>query len=193
MREFKGNSLIRNIEDYTVVDIETTSLDSRSGEILEISAIKVRNKEIVDTFSKLIKVSYVSAFTTHLTGITNTEMQEYGEDLIKVLEDFLSFLGDDIIVGHNVNFDVNFLYDNLERKLSIFLTNNYIDTLRLSRMYLPQLKHHRLDDLITYFNLEQRSEHRALNDCVLTNQVYLNLCKLENKVYDKIAKIIVDK
>ena len=109
MREFKGNSLIRNIEDYTVVDIETTSLDSRSGEILEISAIKVRNKEIVDTFSKLIKVSYVSAFTTHLTGITNTEMQEYGEDLIKVLEDFLIFLGDDIIVGHNVNFDVNFL------------------------------------------------------------------------------------
>ena len=43
MREFKGNSLIRNIEDYTVVDIETTSLDSRSGEILEISAIKVLN------------------------------------------------------------------------------------------------------------------------------------------------------
>ena len=113
-------------------------------------------------------------------------MQEYGEDLIKVLEDFLIFLGDDIIVGHNVNFDVNFLYDHLERKLSIFLTNNYIDTLRLSRMYLPQLKHHRLDDLITYFNLEQRSEHRALNDCVLTNQVYLNLCKFENKVYDKI-------
>ena len=186
MREFKGNSLIRNIEDYTVVDIETTSLDSRSGEILEISAIKVRNKEIVDTFSKLIKVSYVSAFTTHLTGITNTQMQEYGEDLIKVLEDFLIFLGDDIIVSHNVNFDVNFLYDNLERKLSIFLTNNYIDTLRLSRMYLPQLKHHRLDDLITYSNLEQRSEHRALNDCVLTNQVYLNLCKFENKVYDKI-------
>ena len=54
-------------------------------------------------------------------------------------------------------------------------------------MFLPDLGHHRLDDLITYFNLEERSEHRALNDSILTNQVYLNLCKLENKVYDKIA------
>ena len=86
-----------------------------------------------------------------------------------------------------MNFDVNFLYDNLESELGIFLTNDYIDTLRLSRMFLPKLKHHRLDDLITYFNLEERSEHRALNDSILTNQVYLNLCKLENKVYDKIA------
>ena len=42
MREFKGNSLIKELDDYTVVDIETTSLDSRSGEILEISN-KCRN------------------------------------------------------------------------------------------------------------------------------------------------------
>ena len=184
MREFKGNSLIKELDDYTVVDIETTSLDSRSGEILEISAIRVRNKKVVDTFSKLIKVSYVGSFTTHLTGITNEEMLEYGEDLTKVLEDFLAFLGDDVIVGHNVNFDVNFLYDNLESELGIFLTNDYIDTLRLSRMFLPKLKHHRLDDLITYFNLEKRCEHRALNDSILTNQVYLNLWGLQNKIYN---------
>ncbi len=91
MREFKGNSLIKELDDYTVVDIETTSLDSRNGEILEISAIRVRNKKVVDTFSKLIKVSYVGSFTTQLTGITNAEMLEYGEDLTKVLEDFLAF------------------------------------------------------------------------------------------------------
>ena len=56
MREFKGNSLIKELDDYTVVDIETTSLDSRNGEILEISAIRVRNKKVVDTFYNLIKV-----------------------------------------------------------------------------------------------------------------------------------------
>ena len=111
-------------------------------------------------------------------------MLEYGEDLTKVLEDFLAFLGDDVIVGHNVNFDVNFLYDNLESELGIFLTNDYIDTLRLSRMFLPKLKHHRLDDLITYFNLEKRCEHRALNDSILTNQVYLSLWGLQNKIYN---------
>jgi DNA polymerase-3 subunit epsilon len=65
----------------------------------------------------------------------------------------------------------------MENNLNEYLSNNYIDTLRLSRKVLPQLKHHKLDNLIDYFELEKRDEHRALNDCDLTNQVYLNLVK----------------
>ena len=96
--------------------------------------------------------------------------------MIKRIKDFL---GDDIIVGHNVNFDINFLYDTIREQLGDYLTNDYIDTLRISRRVLKELSHHRLDDLIDYFGLKQRREHRALNDCVLTNQVYLKLCQYE--------------
>lgn len=182
IRSHKGKSLIENLDNNTVLDIETTSLDSRNGEILEISALKIRNKEIVGEFSKLIKVSEVGAFTTNLTGITDEMMRKYGEDIDVVLREFLAFLGDDVIVGHNVNFDINFIYDNLKDKLGLYLTNDFVDTLRLSRMLLSFLPRHRLDDLISYFNLETRNEHRALNDCLLTNQVYLNLCNLLVKV-----------
>lgn len=178
-RIYKGKSLTKDIQNYTVVDIETTSLDSASGEILEISAVKVRNKEVVDTFSKLIKVKKeIGPFTTHLTGITNEMVLNEGEDLIAVLTSFTKFLKDDIIIGHNVNFDINFLYDNMEEKLGEALTNDYIDTLRLFRKVLPNLSHHRLDDLIEYFNLNTRNLHRALNDCILTNEVYLKLCDM---------------
>lgn len=179
LRIYKGKSLIKNISDYTVIDIETTSLDSASGEILEISAVKVRNKKVVDTFSKLIKVNEeIGSFTTHLTGITNEMVLNEGEDLIAVLTSFSNFLAGDIIIGHNVNFDINFLYDSMEENLGEVLTNDYIDTLRLSRKLLPNLSHHRLDDLIEYFNLNTRDLHRALNDCILTNEVYLNLCDM---------------
>lgn len=178
-RIYKGKSLIQNISDYTVIDIETTSLDSVSGEILEISAVKVRDKKVVDTFSKLIKVNEkIGPFTTHLTGITNEMVLNEGEDLIDVLTSFSNFLAGDIIIGHNVNFDINFLYDSMEENLGEVLTNDYIDTLRLSRKLLPNLSHHRLDDLIEYFNLNTRDLHRALNDCILTNEVYLNLCDM---------------
>lgn len=51
-RLYKGHSLIKKLNDYTVLDIETTSLDSFTGEIVEISAIKVRDKKEVETFSK---------------------------------------------------------------------------------------------------------------------------------------------
>ena len=177
-RIYKGKSLIEKLNDYTVVDIETTSLDSYFGKILEISAVKVRNNLVVDTFSKIIDINEeVGYLTRRLTGITTKMVQDEGKDLIDVLKSFLKFLDDDIIIGHNVNFDIDFLYDSIEENLGIYLTNNYIDTLRLSRKYLKNLKHHKLDDLINYFNLNERDKHRALNDCILTNQVYIELSK----------------
>ena len=176
-RAFKGKILLEKVENYTVVDIETTSLDAAFDQQQEKIAIKVRNRKAVDNFSEIIKVNHeIGSFTTNLTGITTKMVEEEGKDLTCALLDFKEFLGDDIIVGHNVNFDINFLYDSMREQLGDYLTNDYIDTLRISRKVLKELGHHRLDDLIDYFGLKQRREHRALNDCVLTNQVYLKLC-----------------
>ena len=178
-RLYKGNSLIRKLDDYTVLDIETTSLDSFSGEIVEISAIKVRDRKEIDSFSKLIKTkNEIGYFTTRLTGITNEMVEKQGKELVVVLQEFRKFLDKDIIVGHNVNFDINFIYDNMEENLNEYLSNDFVDTLRISRKVLPNLRHHKLDDLIQYFNLTRRNEHRALNDCILTNQVYMSLAKM---------------
>ncbi|CCY87926.1 dNA polymerase III epsilon subunit family protein [Mycoplasma sp. CAG:956] len=102
-------------------------------------------------------------------------IEQAGKDLVYVLYEFKKFLGNDIIIGHNVNFDIDFIYDSMVDNLGEYLSNDYIDTLRISRKLLPELKHHKLDNLIDYFNLTKRNEHRALNDCVLTNQVYINL------------------
>ncbi len=181
-RIHKGKSLIEKANDYTVVDIETTSLDSYYGEILEISAIKVKNNKVVDQFSELIKINEeVGYFTTRLTGITNDMILSEGKELTLVLQSFKNFVRNDIIIGHNVNFDINFLYDSMKENLGIYLENDYIDTLRLSRKVLPQLRHHKLDDLIDYFDLKLRNKHRALNDCILTNQVYIELSKYLEK------------
>ena len=178
-RIYKGRGLIKVLENYTVLDIETTSLDCYRGEILEISAIKVRNQQETEYFSELIKIhNKVGAFTTKLTGITNEMILKEGKELVLVLKNFKDFLGDDIIVGHNVNFDINFIYDSMKKNLGRNLTNDYVDTLRIARKVLPHLKHHKLDDLIKYFNLVERNEHRALNDCILTNQVYIRLGEL---------------
>ena len=96
-------------------------------------------------------------------------------DISQVLPSFNEFIGNDILIGHNVNFDINFLYDNYIEYLKKPLTNNFIDTLRIARKVLPELKHHRLDDLIKFFHKEVRNEHRSLNDCILTNEIYREL------------------
>ena len=178
IRTKKGLSLIEDLANYTVVDIETTGLDWNFNKILEISALKVRNKKIIGKFSKIINPHEpLPYFIKNLTGITD-DMTKDAKELESVLKEFKEFLKDDVIVGHNVHFDINFLYDNFEEVLEEPLSNNFIDTLRIARKLLPDLPHHKLDDLIAYYGLEVRDKHRALNDCILTNQVYLCMCNM---------------
>ena len=185
IRELKGKSLIEDLSDYTVVDIETTGMNWNFCNILEISGLKVRNKEIVEEFSELINPHEpIPYFIRNLTGITD-EMVYNAPELKEVLIKFKEFLKDDIIVGHNVNFDVNFLYDNFINVLNEPLTNNFVDTLRISRKLLPELEHHKLDNLIEYYDIKARDKHRALNDCILTNEVYFDMCKMVYEKYDK--------
>lgn len=182
IRESKGKSLIEDLNDYTVVDIETTGMNWNICNILEISSLKVRNKKIVDEYSELINPHEpIPYFIRNLTGITD-EMVYDAPELDEVLIKFKEFLKDDIIVGHNVNFDVDFLYDNFMNVLDEPLTNDFVDTLRISRKLLPELEHHKLDNLTDYYGIKARDKHRALNDCILTNDVYLDMCKM---VYER--------
>lgn len=185
-RKHKGKSLLSLVDDFTVIDLETTGLDTYFDEIIEVSAIRVRNGIVEQVFSKLVKPSFeIDEFITELTGITN-EMLENAPLISEVLPEFLDFIGNDIIVGHNVNFDINFIYDNNLRINDKHFSNSYIDTLRLSRKLLPDLKHHRLKDLIKYFEISVDRQHRAQNDCESTLQCYNKLKKLAISTYGTI-------
>ena len=174
-REFKGKSLIEFPDKFIVVDLETTGLDPEIDEIIQIGAIKIQQDKIIDKFNSLVKPSRpISDFIRELTGITNEELDK-ADDIKNVLPLFLDFIGDNILIGHNVNFDINFIYDNSLKILNTPFKNDFVDTLRIARKLLKELNHHRLDDLIKHYNLEKREEHQALNDCELTLKIYKNM------------------
>ena len=113
-RTNKGQSLIAFIDDYVAVDLETTGLDPRFDAIIEIAAVKVAGGKPVDSFATLVKPPFeVDEFITELTGITN-DMLAHAPAIEAVLPSFLEFVGDGVVVGHNVNFDINFLYDEAQ-------------------------------------------------------------------------------
>ena len=72
-RIYKGASLLTlPDDDFTVIDIETTGLDPRYCEIIEISAMKYSSGQNIGTFSTLVKPSEpIDEYITSLTGITN--------------------------------------------------------------------------------------------------------------------------
>jgi DNA polymerase-3 subunit epsilon len=199
IREYKGRSLVDFPNNYVVVDIETTGLDPRFDSIIEIGAIRYELGKEIDRFSELVKpnsyyyldeedtkhtddycmvngkpIQYINSFITDLTGITN-KMLENARDAKKVLVDFDTFLSNDIVIGHNVNFDMNFLYDAYQEILLKPLMNDFIDTMRLARRILKELKHHRLRDVAEYYNLNYDGAHRAVGDCKITNDCLVSL------------------
>lgn len=171
-REHKGKSLLEFPDSYVAIDIETTGLDPIYDEIIEIAALKIQNGSETDRFHSLVNPKCeIDEFIESLTGITNA-MLEAAPDLEIVLPQFLEFVGDNVVVGHNVNFDVNFIYDCAENlKLKLF-TNNFVDTMRISRKLYADLKHHTLADLIVTLGVGETVEHRALADCIQTKECF---------------------
>ncbi|MBR3150019.1 MAG: 3'-5' exonuclease [Eubacterium sp.] len=182
-REFKGRSLVGFPQDFCVVDIETTGLSPSNDSIIEIGAIMYEDGKAVDSFASLLQPrvnemgDYVSPFITSLTGITN-EMLDAAPPSERVLNEFFDFLGDSIIVGYNVNFDVNFLYDKILDFLGEYMTNDYIDIMRLAKKLYPDMTHHRLSDMTARFGIINKNAHRALSDVEAT---YACLCEFRTE------------
>lgn len=168
----KGKSLLTPVDDYVVLDLETTGLDPVTNMIIEIGAVRVKNNIIVAEFAELINPHRrLDPFITSLTGITDSDLKGK-PDIKEILPRFLEFVGDSIVVGHNVNFDINFIYNNCERLTGKGFSNDFIDTMRLSRKLFPSEKHHRLTDLEQRFCLHNENAHRALSDVITTNDAY---------------------
>lgn len=196
----KGKSLLYFPDDFCVVDIETTGLSPAYDEIIELSALKVRSGSVIDKFSALVKpdgryigdngeLLYVNEFITELTGITN-EMLETAPLISEVIDEFLCFVGNSIIVGHNVNFDINFIYDTLLNEKGIDFKNNFCDLLRVSKQLFPELPNHKLLTVASALNVSVTESHRGLADC-LTSFECFQKCRLfveENNINFDIFK-----
>ena len=175
MDRTKGCSRIEALKDYTVIDVETTGLDPKYDRIIEIAAAKVRNCEVCDTYSSLIDPQVpIDAFIKWKTGISN-DMVAGMPTIQQAIEPFLAFIGQDILVGHNVNFDINFIYDSAADALGKSVGNDYIDTMRIARALHRDLPHHRLEDCLAVFGIQNDTAHRALPDCVATQRLYAAL------------------
>ncbi len=160
------------MRDYTCVDIETTGISPQHAQIIEIGALKVRDGEVVDTFSQLIDPGVsVPAEITALTGIT-TDMVEGEPSIAIVLPEFIDFAGDDLLLGHNVRFDYSFLKQNA-MDLNLEFAKSGMDTLRIARAKCPDLQSRSLDFLCEHYGINDENHHRAFNDAKVTSELYL--------------------
>jgi predicted DnaQ family exonuclease/DinG family helicase len=176
----KTNELLKplNLNEFISFDLETTGLNEKTDQIIEISAYRFVNGEPVDEFNSLINPEMsIPAFITDLTSISN-EMVEDAPKIQNVLPKLLKFLGKTPIVGHNVNFDLTFIDENFKRHGIIFNYPNAIyDTVTLARMFLFFNNEFNLGAVSEYFGLSSKGSHRAGVDTYNTGKIFVELIK----------------
>jgi len=159
-------------DEYVFLDTETTGLEPSASEIIEIAALKVRGREIVDILNHLVKPkNAIPDEITRITGISN-EMVDEAPGLNEVTYSFLKFIEGATLVAHNAEFDIAFINQHIFTPRNREIGNQVICTLKLSRWLLPNLPNHKLGSLAQHFGIPATNSHRALGDVETLNEVW---------------------
>ncbi len=157
---------------FCVLDLETTGGSPASCEITEIGAVKYCRGEEVGSFQTLVDPGApIPASITMLTGITHAMVYD-APKVETALPTFLEFIGDAVIVGHNVRFDVSFLNAATDRLGYARLDNARVDTAALARRLIRgEVRNLKLASLAAFFRSPVVPNHRALDDAKATAHV----------------------
>ena len=184
------SSLFKNHDNILVFDVETTGLDSKRDEIIEVAMLRVVNSEgapiIEDEFSTLVSLTPnrgLPSIITSITGITEQQLLEGGDAKSNVCEKLVAALScsKPLLVAYNAQFDLCFLYYFLNRfkKADVLGNIKMLDVLTIYKDRKPYP--HKLSDAAFTYSLSQRNTHRALDDTRLTYEL---LCKMGSESDD---------
>lgn len=157
---------------FVVVDVETTGGSPATDAITEIGAVKLRGGCCLGTFATLVDPGVpIPPSITYLTGIT-TSMVAPAPRIGEVLGAFRAFVGDAVVVGHNVAFDVRFLDAALAAEDHARLPGRVVDTCALARRLVrEEVPDCKLATLAAHLRLDHRPCHRALDDALATGDL----------------------
>jgi DNA polymerase-3 subunit alpha (Gram-positive type) len=163
------------VTSFVCFDIETTGLNPQTDRVIEIGAVKVKDKKVVEYFSELIYPGMkLSPLITNLTGIDD-EMLKDADREEQVVQRFIDFTEDYPVIGHNIMFDYSFIKTAAERIQASF-DKRGIDTLELCKKLHGNLESRSLESMCRYYNINNERAHRAYQDAKATVMLYVNLC-----------------
>ncbi|EJT6154023.1 UvrD-helicase domain-containing protein [Clostridium perfringens] len=160
-------------ENIIVFDVESTGVDVTEDEIIQIAAIKLNKKgEVVDKFEKFLKNKKPVKDSYYVHGFSDEMLQKIGEDKEKVLKEFVEYSKGSIIVGHNVQYDINILCSELERSnLGKPKFKTFYDTLDIYRRFYPGNINYKLENLSNVYDTKHKPSHDAMDDIIATGEL----------------------
>lgn len=168
------------LDKFVSIDLETTGLNYTTDKIIELSAVKYESGKVIDSFTKLINPNkLLSPFIQDLTGIKNSDVSDK-KSFLDISSDFISFIEDLPIIGHNVQFDLIFLDKAFDNKYDIYSHSYICDTYYLSKIFLYSSNSFKLESLCYDFDIKIGNSHRAEDDAKSAGDLFLVLLEIIN-------------
>lgn len=156
---------------YTIIDIETTGGNNKSGRITEIAAFLHNGHKPVDKFITLVNPGVrIPPFIKNLTGITD-EMVADAPSFEEISAELSRFTANSVFVAHNAGFDYGFIKEEY-RRLGVDFKRKTLCTVKLSRRSFPGLKSYSLGKLASQLDISLKDHHRAEADAFATVQIF---------------------
>ena len=175
---------------FCIIDLETTGLDITKDVIINAAAVKIKSGHITKIYETYIKPPFsIPPESIQWHGIVDDML--VGKPTIgEVLPEFLSFVGESLIVGHHINFDLNML----NRHLGEFYECNlegapWLDTMLLHKLVMENNTSTELDDLLNVYVIDCDERHRALGDSIATAKVFLRILQELSSSYKTLGDL----
>lgn len=164
------------ISDYIAIDLETTGIRLSKDKIIEVGLLKVKDSQIIDTFSCVINPDMpVDDKILELTKISENEL-ENAKRIYEVINHIVDFCEDYVLLGHNIIFDYSFVKKEANRA-ELEFEKRGIDTYKLCKKVLPDNVRKNLTDACGYFGIERKNSHRAFSDAYYTHVLFQEIMK----------------
>ena len=162
-------------DTYVVFDLETTGLSPVNDSIIEIGAVKIQNKKVVDRFSTFVNPKIPIPYNIEqLTGIDDSMVVD-ADTIENILPEFLKFCDGAVMVAHNAEFDVTFIREKTKTVLGKAFECTVVDTVSLARALIPNLGKFTLDHVAKALNVSLLHHHRAVDDAECCADIFLAL------------------
>lgn len=164
------------IDEFIALDCETTGLDAKKADIIEVALYKFKDGKPVENIIHFVKPGHpIPLRNRRLTGIDDTMVQDapsFG-DIAESIQEFIVGLP---LVGHNISFDLRFLNQAMRKNGFDQIGNAAYDTLRLAALFFPEEPSLKLTSLADKFNvLSDKQSHRAGADAELSGELFIKL------------------
>ncbi len=174
-----------------VLDVESTGLSTTTDDIVQIAAIIYGKIGVVKELDILVKPTQSVGESYEVHGFSDEQLAREGLEPKEALEILTQFVKDYVIVGHNINYDMQIINSMMSRYQKPMLVKNRVyDTLDLAYKVYPKLTNHKLDTLSKLISTHTKPTHNAMQDILATSEVLTHLLKqIMTKKQERFEKI----